>query len=158
MAHITKPEFDTFKIDEITSVDIPHSFANLCNDIAMKDIFNSGKVPLIQYAHRLFKDSLGDILGLNDARDIISYYYSLVPVNNISVGTEPATSLVPKFKLVQMNKYTTLQAVDENGVKMYCGDILHITDAGIELAIDINKEIGLPTDKHGKVKVVKANC
>lgn len=89
MAYLIQEQFDSFTSNpEVNSVDIriPHSFADMCRDVAKQELVTnerasslSGtihlKVTMIKYLRRQFKTENGCPIGLRDAKDIVDHYY-----------------------------------------------------------------------------------
>ena len=58
------------------------------------------------------------------------------------------------FELRSENRLISLIAVDGNGNRIECGDILSISKKGIHLSTCVNAKLGLPLGKEGKIVVL----
>ena len=59
------------------------------------------------------------------------------------------------FKLEEDDDLVVLVAVDEQGNRINCGQILSISTEGLHLHRNVNKDIGLPLVKNGIIEHYK---
>ena len=62
---------------------------------------------------------------------------------------------IVRFKLCDEDNKINLIAVDEQGNRINCGQILSISTEGLHLHRNVNKDIGLPLVKNGIIEHYK---